>query len=131
MATQRILVDTSIIIDFLRKKKKDKSFLWKIKENSTCFISSITLFELISGAKNEKHFEDIKIISNRIESIPLDDEIAEESALIYRSLKEKNQLIEFRDIFIAATAKYNDLCIATLNTKHFERIEGLTLFELP
>ena len=131
MATTRILVDTSIIIDFLRKKKKDKSILWKIKEDSVCFMSTITLFELLSGAQNERHFADIKIISNWIESIYLDDEIAVLSASIYRNLKEENQLIEFRDIFIAATATYHNLCIATLNAKHFERIEGVTLFELP
>ena len=88
------------------------------------------MFELLSGAKNEQHFEDIRIISNWIESIHLNDDIAELSAVIYRNLKGKNQLIEFRDIFIGATAQYHNFCIATLNAKHFERIEGLSLFEL-
>ena len=109
MADTRILIDTSIIIDFLRKKKKERSILWKIKETSICVMSSITLFELLSGAKHERHFEDIQTISKWIESIYLDDDIAEISASIFRNLKERNQIIEFRDIFIAATAKCHNL----------------------
>ena len=131
MATTRVLVDTSIIIDFLRKKRKDRSVLWRIKEDSVCFMSAITLFELFSGAQNERHLEDVKIISNWIEAIYFDDETARLSAVIYRNLKGKNQLIEFRDIFIAATAKQHGLFVATLNSRHFERIKGVTLLELP
>lgn len=60
-------------------------------------------------------------------TIPFDNEIAEVSSIIYQNLKENKQLIEFRDIFIAATAIANNLCIATLNTKHFERIRDIFL----
>ncbi len=130
MACTRVLVDTSIIIDFLRKKKKSKSILWKVKDSSICSMSSITLFELLSGAKNEQHLEDIKIISNWIETIYFNDEIAELSAMIYRNLKRDNQLIEFRDIFIAATTKHHKFSLATLNVKHFDRIQGLTLYDV-
>ncbi len=130
MAPDRIIVDTSVIIDFLRKRKKEVSALWKIRETSTCFMSVITLFELLSGAKTERHFADIKIISNWIGQIFLDDKTAELSAHIYKNLKGKNQLLEFRDIFIAATAIHQNLTLATLNKKHFEQIENLKLLYL-
>jgi tRNA(fMet)-specific endonuclease VapC len=131
MENRRILVDTSVIIDFLRKSQKEKSWLWEIKENDTCFISSITLFELLSGAKTDRHLEDIDKITKWIESIDFNDETATVAALIVRNLKERNQLIDYRDIFIAATAKYYHLTLATLNRNHFERIEGITLLDLP
>ena len=35
--------------------------------------------------------------------------------------------IEDMDLFIAATAMYNDLTLVTDNTKHFENIPGLKL----
>jgi tRNA(fMet)-specific endonuclease VapC len=38
-----------------------------------------------------------------------------------------NQLLEIRDILIAATALAYDLPLMTLNTRHFDRIEGLQL----
>jgi predicted nucleic acid-binding protein len=130
MVNRRILIDTSIIIEFLRKDKKQKSYLWKLKEENICFISSITTFELLSGAKTDKHIEDITKIRKWIESIPLDDEIAEFAASIFQDLKKRHQIIEYRDIFIAATAKFHNLSIATLNTKHFSRIEGVRLLNL-
>ena len=131
MENRRLLVDTSVIIDFLRKKKKAKSWLWKIKENYTCFMSSITLFELLSGAKKDRHFEDVDKITKWIESIDFNDEIATIAASILRNLKAQNQVIDYRNIFIAATAKHHHLTMATLNISHFERIEGITLLDVP
>ena len=130
MENRRILVDTSVIIEFLRKDKKEKSWLWKIKETSVCFISSITLFELLSGAKTDKQVEDIDKITKWIESIYFDDEIAMVAASMFKNLKRNNQIIDYRDIFIAATAKFCNLKLATLNISHFNRIEGLTLLNI-
>ena len=129
MDNRRILADTSVIIEFLRKAHKENSWLWKLKETSTCFISSITLFELLSGAKTDKHVEDIHKITKWIETIEFDDEIATIAASIFRNLKQQNQLIDYRDIFIAATAKYHHLKLATLNINHFKRIENLILLD--
>jgi len=131
MENRRILADTSVIIDFLRKKKKEKSWLWEIQESFTCFMSSITLFELLSGAKTDRHLEDVDKITKWIESIEFDDEIATVAALMLRNLKERNQIIDYRDIFIAATAKNYHLTLATLNLNHFNRIEGITLLDIP
>ncbi len=109
MAHNRVLIDTSIIIDFLRKLKKNKAALWGIRENNECFMSSITVFELRCGAKTEKHSEDIEKLRKWIATIPFDDEIAEVSSIIYQNLIEEKKLIEFRDIFIASTAIANNL----------------------
>jgi len=130
MENRRVLTDTSVIIEFLRKEKKEKSWLWKIKSTSDCFISSITIFELLSGAKTDKHFEDIDKITKWIQSIDFDDEIAIVAASMFRKLKLNNQIIDYRDIFIAATAKVHHLTVATLNINHFNRIEGVTLLNI-
>lgn len=131
MENRRILIDTSIIIDFLRKQKKEKSWLWKIRENYTCFMSAITLFELLSGAKTDQHLEDIEKITKWIKSIDLNNETATVAASILRNLKERNQIIDYRDIFIAATAKHYHLTLATLNISHFNRIKEITLLDVP
>jgi predicted nucleic acid-binding protein len=44
-----------------------------------------------------------------------------------RSLKKKPKQIEMADLFNAATAIDNKLPLATLNIKHFDRIDGLEL----
>jgi predicted nucleic acid-binding protein len=46
---------------------------------------------------------------------------------VYANLKKKNQLIDLADQLIGATAKSHRLPIATLNKKHFQRIERLIL----
>ena len=130
MANSRILVDTSVFIDFLRKDKKDKTILWHLQENYSCTMSVVTLFELLCGAKTDKHLTDVNTLKKWIENLPFDDQVAENAATIFRKLKVKNRLIEFRDIFIAATAYEHKLPIATLNEKHFECIEEITLLEL-
>ncbi|MBF0239671.1 MAG: hypothetical protein HQM12_18370 [SAR324 cluster bacterium] len=39
-------------------------------------------------------------------------------------------MTNLRDIFIVATAKHHHLDVATLNIKHFERIQNIKLWEL-
>lgn len=129
MAAENVLIDTSVIIDFLRKKDKRKTLLWKIKTDNNCYLSVITLFELYAGATTDIKRSDVDKISAWIQLIDLDATIASRAATYYRELKTRNRNIEFRDLFIAATATQHDLQLATLNTKHFQRIKDLALFE--
>jgi predicted nucleic acid-binding protein len=122
-----VLIDTSIIIDYLRKQNKEKTLFWKIINNSKCYISTITVFELYSGVKENKYIEALDMVLSHLEVLDFNAEQAKAASNIFRSLKAKNKLIEFRDIFIASCAIATDMPIATLNTKHFERIDGLVL----
>jgi len=40
MENRTVLVDTSILIDFLRKERKDKTILWQLREQSSCAIGT-------------------------------------------------------------------------------------------
>ncbi|HHO56306.1 MAG TPA: type II toxin-antitoxin system VapC family toxin [Trueperaceae bacterium] len=128
MEYRNVLVDTSVIIDFLRKANKKSTYLWNIMStDSKILISSVTVFELYSGAITENHIEDLKTIMAWFEVIPLSDKIARRSATIYKILRARNQIIEFRDIFIGATAIELLTPLATLNKKHFERIDSINI----
>ncbi len=131
MDDRNILVDTSIIIDFLRKKNKQNSLLWKIKEKGfNCIIFTITVFELYVGAITSKHITDLKKILKWMDIISFTSDIAEQSGEIYKNLKKKNQLIEFRDIFIGATSIVLNIPLLTLNESHFKKIEGIKIFHI-
>ncbi len=131
MGNRDILIDTSIIIDFLRKRDKNRSYLWRIKEaDFNCIISTITVFELYAGAITLRHKNDLKKLLKWLDVQPLTIEIAKLSAKIYKDLKSKNQLIEFRDIFIAATAIIINIPLLSLNEKHFERIERVRIYNI-
>ena len=66
---------------------------------------------------------------DRVTILPFDKKANDAAINITRQLKAINQLIEVPDIFIGATALSNNLKIATLNKKHFERIPGLTTID--
>ncbi len=65
-----------------------------------------------------------------MEIIDFDMNTAKIASEIYRNLRRKNNVIEFRDILIGSTAIQYNLPIATLNLKHFERIDNLKIFSI-
>ncbi len=50
MDNLEIIVDTSIFIEYLRKKDKTKTLLYRIIDSYRLNVSSITVFELFAGA---------------------------------------------------------------------------------
>jgi len=70
-----------------------------------------------------------KILIDTSIIIDFSKEISLEASQIYIALKINNNIIEFRDIFIAATAIEHNLPLATLNKKHFIKIEQLELLD--
>ncbi len=127
MATGNLLVDTSILIDYLRKKNKRKTQFYKIVGSYNLYVSAITLFELYAGAKDEQKMRDVKNITEYLEILPFTRNAAEKAGEIYIMLRDENKVIEVKDLFIAATALSHDFPIMTLNVKHFNRIPELSV----
>ena len=127
MGYSEVLVDTSIIIDYLRKTDKEKTLFWDIINTHECYISSVTVFELYSGAKEPKHLDALEVVLSYLNILSFDEKQAKIASSVFQKLKAKNKLIEFRDIFIAASAISTQMPLATLNKKHFKRIDDLAL----
>lgn len=123
-----MVIDTSIFIEYLRAKNKLETTLQRLSDASELYISSITVYELFMGANTEKKKEEIQILTSDLILLPFNYDTAMKSAEIYNDLKSRNQLIEFRDIFIGATAILNNLPVLTLNQNHFDRINGIQLY---
>jgi predicted nucleic acid-binding protein len=127
MANKTLVVDTSILIDYYRKTDKENAHWIKlIREGYNFAISSITKYEVYSGATPSQLEFWNKVIAN-IEIIALDEACIDVAVEINAGLKRKRKQIEIADLFIAATALSRGLPIATLNKKHFERIEVLNI----
>ena len=124
------LIDTDIIIFALRG---DKTVLAKFDENKNIpiSISMITYAELVFGAKRSQNERTNMLKVNRIREIyPVEElniGIMELFADIKANMYSKAIRIEDMDLFIAATAIYNDLTLVTNNTKHFKNIPLLKL----
>ena len=131
MAHTRVLIDTSIVIEHLRKQNRRKSILYRVVGAYDLFTSTIVEFELYTGATSVPKLNDIQQILSWCTTMPFTSDAAATAALVYRNLKATNQLIEIRDILIAATALTSGLPLMTLNTGHFGRINGLQLLPPP
>lgn len=129
MAEKIVLADTSLLIDFFRKSDKSKSKLISlIREGYTFCICVITEYEIYSGA-TESQLDYWQEFLKKIDVINLDRASVKEAVNINNQLKVARKQIDLADLFIAAIAVSNNLPIATLNKKHFSRIESLLLVE--
>lgn len=123
-----MVIDTSVLIAHLRSPNKQSTLFYKLPANISYSISTVTLFELYIGAKNPEREKDILLLIRGLNILPFTGETAIKAAEIYRLLIKQNKIIEFRDIFIAATCMVNNQSLITLNTKHFERVQDLKLY---
>lgn len=127
MESTGLVIDTGIFIEYLRKPEKSKTILASLPNDASLFVSAVTVYELMMGATNDQKKKDVETLLDGISILPFDEEVALKAADIYHNLRRRNQMIEFRDIFIAATAIIFLLPIKTLNKDHFQRIETLEL----
>lgn len=128
MAGELILLDTSILIDYFRKKnKKNSDFYQLVKAKQYAFaVSVITEYEIYVGAaEDQKEFWD-KFFA-RMRLIEFDSQCAKEAVEIQKELKRNNKMIAIPDLLIGATAKSKGIRIATKNMDHFKRITDLQI----
>lgn len=122
----KILLDTSIIIDFVRQKEKQDTILHLLAyKQEKIYISIVTHSELHSGRsiwENKKAKKELDQIFSNIVVLPINIEI---STLAGRIKAKKG--IDLLDAIIAATAISNNIPLVTLNQKHFRSIEHLRL----
>lgn len=91
-------------------------------------ISSITKYEIYAGATlDQLTFWDT--IFQQISIVSFDESCVDNAVRINANLKRKRKQIDIADLFIAATAVTYNFEFATLNKKHFDRIEQLNIIE--
>ena len=125
----KIIIDTSILIDFYRKQKKEKSKFYElIEQNHSFAVSVITEYEILVGSDRLQD-EYWQSVFSKLDILPLTSGVIQEAVEFYRKMKKTNTIIEIPDIMIGATSVYYDLELATLNRKHFERLEGVKILK--
>ncbi len=129
MKNNIILLYTSILIDFFRKKNKTNSIFYKLSKKYNRFaVSTITRFKIFV-CQNKEQNEFLKNFYKSIIIIDFTDKCAFNASEIAKQLKKDRNLIDTPDILIAATAITNNLSIATLNIKHFNRINDIKIID--
>lgn len=129
MANSIVVADTSILIDFFRKTQKSNSaWVLLFDKGYDIYISAITEYEIYSGAtQGQMSFWENILKETKV--LPFDQLVVKAAVDINSNLKRKRKQIDLADLFIAATSVANNLPFATMNRKHFERIDGLSIVE--
>ncbi|MFN8486667.1 MAG: type II toxin-antitoxin system VapC family toxin [Caldilineaceae bacterium] len=123
LETSELVIDTNIIIDYLRR-----SFhaLPLILAQYQCRLTVITLYEIqiakINSSRQQQLFERVMGLTS---ILSLDVPAAVQAIQIERKLKAQGQLIGLPDIFIAGICLAQRIPLLTRNLNHFSRIEGL------
>jgi len=120
-----MVIDTSIFIEYLRSKDRGQTILANLPVDSVLYVSSVTVFELYSGATDIRKRQDVDALLQGVFILPLNAETAKNAGFIYQDLRRRGSMIEVTDIMIAATALANDLPVKTLNIGHFQRVSDL------
>ena len=128
MSKRKYLLDTNICIFFLQGKYGIKE---KIQEvgRSNCYISEITIAELLYGAaysNSEKHRHDVEILLESLTVIPIYDALPT-YAVSKAHLRHVGQMIDEFDLLIGSSAVYHGYVMVTENVGHFERISGIEI----
>ncbi len=119
----KLLIDTNVLIDFLRGHEKATEFLASNKDS--LLISTITVAELYSGLKGKEEEGLLQELLNSLQIIPVSSSIAQQGGL-YKNEYQRSHGVGIADAVIAATAVQEDAKFITLNTKHFPMLEEIS-----
>jgi tRNA(fMet)-specific endonuclease VapC len=114
-----VVVDTDLVIDFLRGTGSGAPLVRELIGDGRFRVTAITAFELRLGADFLPRGEEIMWML-RARTIPLD---------LPSAMTSKGTGIGMADCMMAGICLRHDLPLATRNSRHFERVEGLQLVE--
>ena len=120
------LIDSDILIDYLRGQERARVFLLEASRETVLWISIISVVEIYSG----KEMENL-IKANRVDEFLSNFEIVWLSPSVARRAGElrRNYQGPFADMIIAASALEYNLGLATRNIKHFNTIKNIKLID--
>ena len=130
MYRTRFLVDTDIIINYLKGREIARDFLMRIiDESASGFFSVITEAELLSGSRNADDEAAIYSILDCMEAIEVERNIAVTAGKLRQKYYAAYRT-NLPDAIIAATAIEHAEPFCTANAKHFRPIHELDLHVL-
>jgi len=118
------LVDTSILIDYLRGHTGAGDLLERERTADVLHASEITRIEVLAGMRPAEE-DDTRALLSTLVWHPVDADIAEEAGALGRQWLPSHHTIDSADLAIAATAVRTDARLLTRNVRHFPMFTDL------
>jgi len=117
-----LLLDTDVLIDYLRGQAKAVAFLRKTRRR--LLVSALTVAELHVGVREGAERQVLDDFLGLMEVVAVTPEIARLGGL-WRRDYGKSHGTGLIDALIAASAEIGGCTLATLNDKHFPMLEAV------
>lgn len=125
---KEVVVDTDIIVDYLRQPRK-KTLFKKLTQDKTLkiILPAVCLTELYVGKSAAKPKEEngLKRTIRKTKLVLADKNISKRAGILIRNYPN----LYLADVLVAATALEKKALLCTLNKAHFENISNLKLFD--
>jgi predicted nucleic acid-binding protein len=120
-----VLVDTSVVIDYLRGHQGARQVLEDARVAAPLHASEITRLEVLAGTRSAEERGTRALLSTFIWH-PVDTLITERAGELGRTWLSGHHSIDRADLAIAATVVVVDCELLTCNVKHFPMFQDLT-----
>lgn len=120
-ALARVLVDTSVWIEFFRKHEPYHSIVTRLIDEEQVVCCGVILAELMQGAKSDKELAVLADFLQVFTFIPETAELWVAAGKLSNQLRRKGITIGLSDCYIAVAAASARLQVATLDS-HFEAL---------
>jgi len=127
MTKDGVLVDTSVLIDFLKDAEPNAEAVAALINAKRILTTGIIMAELLQGVRNTKEEEYVAALLDGIPAIEVTATLWMKAGKLSCSLRRKGITLPLSDIAIAVTAMEYDLSIFTLD-RHFEQIPGVRIY---
>jgi predicted nucleic acid-binding protein len=129
IALAKVLVDTSVWIEFFRKHEPYHSEALKLLDADLACCTGLILAELMQGAKSERELSVITDFMHVFEFLPETPRLWEKSGRLSYSLRRKGITVGLADCFIAVSTAEANAQLFTIDS-HFETIRTLLKFSI-
>lgn len=121
-----LLIDSDILIDYLRGLEIARIFLLKANKSEALWISTISITEIYSGKETRDPLKSvtIELFLQNFHQITLTAEIAKSAGELRRDFGKP-----FADMMVAASAIKYAMPLVTRNSKHFRGISNLRVYK--
>ncbi|MBA2734236.1 MAG: type II toxin-antitoxin system VapC family toxin [Acidobacteria bacterium] len=119
---KQLLIDTDVLIDYLRGQAEAVGYLEGLTEPP--LISAVTVAELYAGVREGEEREALEYFIAAFEIVSVGETIAGIGGLNRRDYG-KSHGVGLADAIIAATAEVKEADLVTLNKKHFPMLVSI------
>ena len=124
-----IVADSDVLIDALRGREPARTQVARSLDAGTLATTTITLFELWSGARTSRQQALVEGFLGALVMLPFDEAASRAAASLRRELSARGTPIGMADYLMAGVCLTRSAALLTRNRSHFERVPGLQFAE--